>query len=221
MKPGALWPPRGDDGGGSSGLQQLCCQVVEELPWGVAPVDLPAPFGVGEAEAVHGLRRAVSPLGVVALDLAVGLGGEPVDRVASPQLVHEGKHARGQLPVVAVELPAQPICPKVGGGADVAGEDTDPVGVEEVEELAQLGHQHRRSRRQVGQNVDDGHVVLVETEAVSAELGEEGLHGATHSSELLPSDVVGDLVVAPKAPGLVGLVQDSTPAEAAGVAVEV
>ena len=56
--------------------------------------------------------------------------------MASPQLVHEGKHARGQLPVVAVKLPAQPICPKVGGGADVAGEDTDPVGVEEVEELA-------------------------------------------------------------------------------------
>ena len=73
----------------------------------------------------------------------------------------------------------------------------------------------------MGQDVDDGHVVLVETEAVSAELGEEGLHGATHNSELLPSDVVGDLVVAPKAPGLVGLVQDSTPAEAAGVVVEV
>ena len=145
VEPGLARPAGGNHGGRSPGLPQFGDEGVQEVPWGVAPVVLRCPRGVGEAQAVHRLGRAVPPPCIVTRQLAVFARGKAVHRVGSPNLVEVGEEAWVQLPVVPVQLPAQTVCPNVGGSPDVQGSDPNVVGVEEVEELPQLGHHGRRS----------------------------------------------------------------------------
>ena len=87
VEPRLLGPVRCDYRRCRPRLPKLGCQVVEQLPWGVAPIFFYSSVPVWEVEGVHSFRGAVPPLGVVAGDLLAGGGRKPVDGVEAPNAV--------------------------------------------------------------------------------------------------------------------------------------
>ena len=67
----------------------------------------------------------------------------------------------------------------------------------------------------------DGLIVLVEEQSSSLQLGQEGLDCAPHGLQLLEGDVLLLVAAALEPPCLDSVVEDCTPAETDGVAVEV
>ena len=113
-------------------------------------------------KAVHSLRGAIPPLGVVAGKLPVRGRREAVHRVRSPELAEVPEDARRKLPFRVVRDAGEVVCPNVRSAPDVERSDLDVVGVDQQEELLQLAHHGRGLGGKVGQNPDDKLVVLVE-----------------------------------------------------------
>ncbi len=82
--------------------------------------------------------------------------------MGSPLLVVVVEDAGGELSVGVIGFPTEAVCPHVRGTADVLDLDGDVVLVDEEEDLSQLGHHGKRSRREVGENSHHGLIVLVE-----------------------------------------------------------
>ena len=126
------------------------------------------------------LRGAVSPRGVVAEQLLVGVRGEAVDCARAPQLVEVLGISWRQLLVRGVRDEGQVVYSHVRCTSDISCPDLDVVGVEQEEQFSELAYPRGELGGEVGEDADDGLVVFVKQKTSSFELGEERLDSASH-----------------------------------------